>query len=468
MNMPTHASRLVLAITALLIASPALAQHDMASMPGMTMPTPTRKPAAKASVAKPAGKAAAKSSQPAKNTASKAPRAANPHAGMDMSGMDMSGMDHAAMGHGAPKATKPPAKPVRKAPVKKKQTAKRSASVQKAAAPAAPAHDMSAMPGMGHGTAPAGSAPPMTGDHDMSAMPGMDMSGMDHSGTPPASAGATAPTTPAAHDMSSMPGMEGMDHAGMDMGSMPGMGAPADLPADAAPRTPVPALTDADRAAAFAPLGAAHPTHDQRTHSYWLLDRLEAREGGGGAWDATAWIGGDINRLWLRSEGEVADGRVEDASVEALYGRAISPWWDVVGGVRVDTGDGPDRAYAAFGVQGLAPYKFEVQATGYLGTGGRTAARLEAEYDTLLTNRLILQWRSEANLYGGSDPARRLGTGLSTIEAGARLRFEITRRFAPYIGVEVERAVGETADLRRADGDPVNDTRLVAGLRLWF
>ena len=151
-----------------------------------------------------------------------------------------------------------------------------------------------------------------------------------------------------------------------------------------------------------------------------------------------------------------------------LYGRSVTPWWDVVAGVRQDVGEGPDRTWAAFGVQGLAPYKFEVEATAYVGSNGRTAATLEAEYDTLLTNRLILQWQGEANLYGKPDPARGLGSGLSTVEAGARLRYEITRRFAPYVGVEVERAFGGTADARRADGFDATDTRVVAGIRFWF
>jgi copper resistance protein B len=116
----------------------------------------------------------------------------------------------------------------------------------------------------------------------------------------------------------------------------------------------------------------------------------------------------------------------------------------------------------------LAPYKIEVQATAYVGRG-RTAARLEAEYDTLLTNRLILQWRSEANVYGGrSDPARHLGNGLAAVEAGTRLRYEFTRRFAPYVGVEIERAFGSTASYRRAGGRGAEETRFVAGVRVWF
>lgn len=259
------------------------------------------------------------------------------------------------------------------------------------------------------------------------------------------------------------------DHADMDHAAM-GHAPRQDLPADAPPRTPIPALTDAERAAAFPPALHGHEVHDQRAHSYWLMDRLEWQDTDEGSlgWEGVAWIGGDIHRLWLRTEGEASEGEVESGSVEALYGRAISPWWDAVAGVRHDFGHGPSRTYAAFGVQGLAPYKFEVEATAFIGGRSRGGATLEVEYDTLLTNRLILQWVGEANLYLKDDPAVGVGSGLSTVEAGARLRYEFSRRFAPYIGIEWERAFGETADLRRGEGEPVNDTRLVAGIRFWF
>ena len=317
---------------------------------------------------------------------------------------------------------------------------------------------------MGHDT-PATSATPEVDHAAMGhAMPAaaepMDHGGMDHSGM---DHGAVQPG--------------GMDHSGASPGSMPGMdhaamghGGNADLPADAPPRTPIPVPTEADRAAAFAPLSGGHGVHDQRIVSYWLVDRLEWQdtEEGGLGWEGLAWIGGDLNRLWLRTEGEAASGDVESAKVEALYGRSILPWWDAVAGVRHEFGEGPSRTYAAFGFQGLAPYKFEVEATAFVGSGGRGGVSLEAEYDTLITNRLILQWQGEANLYAKDDPQIGVGSGLSTIEAGARLRYEFTRRFAPYIGVQFERAFGETADLRRDDDEPTRDARLVAGIRFWF
>ena len=117
---------------------------------------------------------------------------------------------------------------------------------------------------------------------------------------------------------------------------------------------------------------------------------------------------------------------------------------------------------------GLARYKFEVAATAYIGQSGQTSGRIEAEYETLLTNRLILQPLVEVNLYGRDDARRGIGSGLSTIEAGLRLRYEFTRQFAPYVGIVHEHAFGATADLLREDGEDTDDTRITAGVRIWF
>ena len=324
-------------------------------------------------------------------------------------------------------AVKAPATPATKAPARKRPTTK-------ATTPPKPPMRKTASP----------AATPAEVDHstmDHSQMQGMDHSTMDHSQ------------------------MQGMDHSqmqGMDHPTMDHAGPPQ--------VTPVPAVTQADRDAAF-PDVHAHHLHGTSVQSYWLLDRLEVSDADNGTalgWEAMAWVGGDIQRIWLRSEGEAVDGRIEHGDMEVLYGRSVRPWWDVLAGVRQDVGEGPSRTWAAFGVQGLSPYKFEVAATAYIGQGGRTALRAEAEYDTLLTNRLILQWRAEANAYGKADPLAGIGSGLSTVEFGARLRYEITRQFAPYFGVEHDRAFGNTADLRRNAGHDAGDTRVVAGVRVWF
>lgn len=242
-------------------------------------------------------------------------------------------------------------------------------------------------------------------------------------------------------------------------------------PAVDEPRTPVPPITDADRAAAAPPAGAHMPHLDDAIHSYALIDRLEgwdADPGRGLAWEGRGWIGTDLDRLWLRSEGERVDGRTESADLEMLYGRSVSAWWDVVAGIRHDFAPGDAQDFAAFGVQGLAPQKFEVSAMVYAGERGRTAARFEVEYELLLTNRLVLQPRVEAEFHGKDDPARGIGSGLGTAEIGLRLRYEVTRRLAPYVGMVRERAFGDTADLHRAGGEPIDDTRIVFGLRTWF
>jgi copper resistance protein B len=252
-----------------------------------------------------------------------------------------------------------------------------------------------------------------------------------------------------------------MDHSAMGH-DMP-------MPSDQ-PRQPIPSLTDADRTAAFPDVGG-HPVHGHSIQKFVLLDRLEgwnADDGNGLAWEVLAWLGTDLKRLWLRSEGDRVDDTTESADLEVLYGRSIARWWNVVAGVRHDLGEGPSQTFAAIGVMGLAPYKYDVEATAYIGESGQTAARLEAEYDTLLTNRLILQWLAVADLYGKADARRGIGSGLSTVEAGLRLRYEFTRKCAPYVGVVWERAYAGTADVRRDEGEEIDDTRFVAGLRIWF
>jgi len=236
------------------------------------------------------------------------------------------------------------------------------------------------------------------------------------------------------------------------------------------PRTPIPPLTDADREAAF-PDVKPHRMRGDSVFAFVLVDQLEWQGGQsahGGRWEAKGWVGRDRNRLWFRTEGQAEDGRLDDAESHLFYGRAFARWWDVLVGVRQDVRPSPAQTWAAFGVHGLAPYWFEVEATGYVGEGGQTAARFAVDYQLLLTNRLIMQPRFELDLYGKSHPERLIGAGLGATELGLRLRYELRRELAPYIGVTWDRTYGETRDFAEAAGNTASRVRLVAGLRLWY
>lgn len=202
-----------------------------------------------------------------------------------------------------------------------------------------------------------------------------------------------------------------------------------------------------------------------------LIDQLEGRTGQGsdaGAWEGQGWYGGDYDKLWFKTEGERVRDTTEDASAELFWDRIFSRWWSVQAGIREDFGVGPSRTWAAVGVQGLAPYWFDIEATAYLGEQGRTAIRFRAEYSLLFTQRLILQPEVETNLYGKSDPQRGIGSGLSDFDFGLRLRYEIRREFAPYLGLTWTRRFGRAADLARAADEDASDVRFVAGLHIWF
>ena len=255
-------------------------------------------------------------------------------------------------------------------------------------------------------------------------------------------------------------------HAGHapDAPPAPSKPAPQDLPPF------IPPLTDEDRKAAF-PDVDGHAVHDQTIHHFVLVDQLEWRaadDGAGIDLDGKGWIGRDRNRVWFRAEGDAEEGRVGEAQAHVLYARQVSRWWDLVGGIRQDFRPGPAQTWAAIGIQGLAPYWFEVEATAYVGASGRTHARVEVEYELLLTNRLILQPLVEAEIVGRADPERGVGRGLSTAEAGLRMRYEIRRELAPYAGVAWRKTWSRTAESAGAAGEPARGARFVAGLRLWF
>jgi copper resistance protein B len=232
-------------------------------------------------------------------------------------------------------------------------------------------------------------------------------------------------------------------------------------------------VTEADRAAAFPELGDVRMGDmmlENPLNRLVLLDRLEWRDSRDDAvaWDVDAWVGRDLTKLWVRTEGERLGGDSERAELELLYGRGFARWWEFVAGVRRDFEPGATQNWSAAGVRGTAPYRLEIEATAYVGSGGRTALRVETQRDLLVTNRWILQPQLELEWYGETDPARLRGAGLADAEIGLRLRYEIRREVAPYVGVARERSLSRTAELLRAAGRDTDDTQWVAGIRVWF
>lgn len=204
----------------------------------------------------------------------------------------------------------------------------------------------------------------------------------------------------------------------------------------------------------------------------FLVDRAEARvrdSRDGYLLDIQAWFGGDIDKLWLKSEVEGPWGhRLEHAEIQALWSHAIGPWFDLQSGVRFDPQHGPNRTHLALGIQGLAPYWWEVEGTLFLSDHGELTARAEAEYDLRITQKLILQPRVEVELAAQDSPELGIGSGLSDVSLGLRLRYQLSPLVAPYVGVEYEHAYGDTRDFRRADGDKADGFTLLTGARFWF
>ncbi|RIV84014.1 copper resistance protein B [Aurantiacibacter xanthus] len=205
---------------------------------------------------------------------------------------------------------------------------------------------------------------------------------------------------------------------------------------------------------------------------YWFqADRAEYRVRGGQdgyLWDVQGYYGGDLDKFWFKSEGEGNfGGELESAELQGLWSHAIGPWWDLQAGVRQDF-TGPERTHAVVGIQGLAPYLFEVDAAAFLSTSGDVTARFEAELDQRITQRLILQPRAELNLAAQDIPELGVGAGLDSAELGLRLRYEFTRQFAPYVGIEQEWKVGSSADFARAADEDPSVTNFVFGVRFWF
>ena len=214
-----------------------------------------------------------------------------------------------------------------------------------------------------------------------------------------------------------------------------------------------------------------HTVHDNAINFQVLFDQLELQfvhGEPGSRWDSKSWIGGDLNRLWFRTEGDAVDGVLDTAEAQLLYGRSFARWWDVVAGIRYDPRPSPSHTWLAIGVQGLAPYFLDVQATAFIGPSGHTAGRIEVEHELLLTQRLVMQSLVELSLSGKDDPDRGVGAGLSTGEVGFRFRYEIKRELAPYAGVVWHKKLFGTGDATREAGGDAGGWHVVGGLRFWM
>lgn len=199
-------------------------------------------------------------------------------------------------------------------------------------------------------------------------------------------------------------------------------------------------------------------------------DEFESSDGNGNplSWDAQAWVGKDLSKLWFKTEGERLDSETEELEFQALYSRAISPYWDLQAGLRHDFEPAPQTSWAVLGLQGLAPYFFELESVFFLSEDGDLALRLKAEYELLLTQRLILTPEIEMDLYQDDISQLALGSGLSDISAGMRLRYEFRREFAPYVGINWQEKFGSTADYASLHGEEVSETKFVIGIRFWY
>ncbi|MDF2864935.1 MAG: copper resistance protein [Achromobacter mucicolens] len=282
---------------------------------------------------------------------------------------------------------------------------------------------------------------------DHAGMTGMDHGSMDHGQAP-------SPESPESH--------QGMDHAEANHD------APA---ADAPPVGSLPA-SDGEGPRGYDSYGI-HP-HMMDNAPTWqvLFDKFGASRNRNGQnaleWDGRFWFGTATDRLLVKSEGERESGGGSDGKVEAFWSHAISPFWNLQLGARRDIGAGPKRNWAAVGVEGLLPYNVELTATAYAGPSGRSALALKAEYDLLLTQRLIFTPELQASVYGKNDPQRGIGSGLSQGSLSLRLRYEVTREFAPYVGVSFERKFGQTASYASDAGESRSQAAVIAGVRFWF
>lgn len=428
---------LLAGLATIALAAPAAAQHSGHAghnMPGMNMPAkPAAKPALKR---KPASKPVARKAQP-----------------------------RAAAKPAARKAVRPAAT-TRRTPAVDPHAGHAMPATGGAAADPHAGHNMQDAPAAAQGGQAATPADPHAGH----TMPGAPQAGQPAPADPHAGHGVQA--TRQGDNVAQDP------HAGHDMGAMADHGAPigTNLPAGNAPAPTAFPGSAAGRfygeermAEAVRDLRQEHGGGIYRQVIFNLAE-AQIRDGRDGyRWDGEAWIGGDINRLAIKTEGSGDFGRpMDDAEVQLLYSRALDPYVNFQAGVRYDFKPNPSRAYASVGFEALAPYWFDVEGTVFLSDKGDVLARAEAYYDQRITNWWVLQPRAELNFAAQDVPENGIGSGLSDIEVGLRLRYELRREFAPYIGVSWDRKLGDTARFARAEGESTGGFSFVTGVRVWF
>lgn len=304
----------------------------------------------------------------------------------------------------------------------------------------------------GHGVQPPVAATPLKANDPHA---GHDMGQMKE---PPPTEPAEKPVDPqAGHDIGAMPSEDDRE-----IGSAPAPAPPTDHAADA--------LYGADRMAPARKILYRDNGYFRGSMILFDLAEFQARKGGDGyRWEGEAWFGGDLDKLLVKSEGEGTFGKpVEKFEVQALYSRAVAPYWNAHVGVRHDIVPNPSRTYAVVGIEGVAPYWFHLTGQLFLSNKGEFRARAEGSYDWRLTQRLVLTPRAELNFSAQDIPLIGVGSGLEDVELGARLRYDISKKFAPYVGVEWARKVGDTARYARAAGEDASVTNFVAGIRFWF
>ncbi|PTX02575.1 copper resistance protein [Achromobacter mucicolens] len=297
---------------------------------------------------------------------------------------------------------------------------------------------------------------------DHAGMTGMDHGSMDHGQAPSPDSTDSAESPESTDSPESPKSHQGMDHAEVNH----------DAPAAATPPIGSLPASDGEGPRGYDSYGI-HP-HMMDNAPTWqvLFDKFGASRNRDGQnaleWDGRFWFGTATDRLLVKSEGARESGGGSDGKVEAFWSHAISPFWDLQLGARRDIGAGPKRNWAAVGVEGLLPYNIELTATAYAGPSGRSALALKAEYDLLLTQRLIFTPELQASVYSKDDPQRGIGSGLSQGSLSLRLRYEVTRELAPYVGVSFERKFGQTAGYASDAGESRSQAAVIAGVRFWF